>query len=355
MIQNFGFAPLDRWLLPAVCFLYESLPEIRPSFAAGPGRAPGSSRESGGFDSMKKCCLLAALLLLLSISAQAAVVRDDSLPPLPDASNPAAPQVFSDTTPQDKLEIWFGRVSVCDAIVIRCNGETMMIDGGNLGHVRHANLFLDTIGFSQADYLFSTHHHDDHIEAMESLVRRGLLKGKVYLTPYPRDYNVATHKKMQATVDSAGIEYRQLFDGDTLYLGGEENGALFQFFRWDGSTDPNYSSMFCKVTYKGSTILLMADVIGVAQQELARTRQDIPWDADVMKAGHHGYTPQEPALLDMITPELVVIPNSRTGADACVQQMIQRNIPWLVTNGGTIYLVTEGGADWRFSVDRVTY
>ena len=113
--------------------------------------------------------------------------------------------------------------------------------------------------------------------------------------------------------------------------------------------------MFCKITYKGSSVLLMADVIGTAQQELAKTRPDIPWKSDILKAGHHGYTQQDPDLLTMISPELCVIPNSRTGADACVRQMIRQNIPWLVTNGGTIYLVTEGGAEWRYSVDRAAF
>ena len=303
---------------------------------------------------MKKLCLPLVLLLLFSVSAQALVTRDDTMKPLPSASDPAAPQPFSDPSPQDKLEIWFGRVSVCDAFVVRCNGETMMIDGGNLSHVRHANLFINSIGLTSVDYLFNTHHHDDHIEAMESLVRRDLIKAKVFLTPYPRDYQNSYQKKMQATVDAKGIEYRQLSDGDTLYLGGE-NGALFRFFRWNGTTDPNGSSMFCKITYKGSSVLLMADVIGTAQQELAKTRPDIPWKSDILKAGHHGYTQQDPDLLTMISPELCVIPNSRTGADPCVKQMIQRNIPWLVTNGGTIYLVTEGGAEWLCSVDRVTF
>ncbi len=304
---------------------------------------------------MKKACILPVLLLLLfSLSARALVTRDDTMKPLPDADDPAAPQPFSDPTPQDRLEIWFGRVGVCDAFVIRCNGETMMVDGGNMFYVRHANLFINTIGLTAVDYLFNTHHHDDHIEAMESLVRRDLIKAKVFLTPYPRGFNNSYQKKMEATVDKKGIEYRQLSDGDTLYLGGED-GALFQFFRWDGSTDPNASSMFCKITYKGSSALLMADVIGIAQKTLAATRPDIPWKSDILKAGHHGYTPQDPALLAMISPELCVIPNSRAGADACVRQMISSGIPWLVTNGGTIYAVTEGGADWRFSVDRVTY
>ena len=61
---------------------------------------------------MKKFCLALVFLLLFSVSARALVTRDDAMKPLPDASDPAAPQPFSDPTPQDKLDIWFGRVGV---------------------------------------------------------------------------------------------------------------------------------------------------------------------------------------------------------------------------------------------------
>ena len=40
---------------------------------------------------------------------------------------------------------------------------------------------------------------------------------------------------------------------------------------------------------------------------------------DILKAGHHGYTQQDPDLLTMISPELCVIPNSRTGAARLVE------------------------------------
>ena len=305
---------------------------------------------------MKKLSLVLALALIICLcgSAGADVVRRDDLPPLPNPKDPSAPLPLSDRTPQKKLEIWCGRVSVCDAFVVRCQGEIMMIDGGNRAHVRATNLFIDSIGLSDVDYLFNTHHHDDHIEAQESLVRRGLLTARTFLSPYPRDYNVKTQKEMQDTVDKAGIEYRTIRDGDSMRLGGED-GALIQFFRWDGSEDANASSMMCRITYGDRSIFMMADVIGEAQRQLAQTRPDIPWKSDIMKVGHHGYTRQDPQLLSLIAPELCVIPNSRMGADDCVRQLNQKGIPWLVTNGGTIYLQTDGGADWYFSVDRVTF
>lgn len=294
------------------------------------------------------------ILLALPLSAGAAVIRTETLAVLPNAKDPAAPLPLDDKTPQPLLEIWFGRVSACDAIVVRCQGETMMIDGGDRPHVRLTNDFIDSLGLTKVDYLFNTHHHDDHIDAQESLVRRGLLSAKVFLSPYPRGYNVETQRRMEATVDKAGIEYRTLQDGDTMTLGGE-NGALIEFFRWSGSTDANYASMFCRITYGGRSVLLMADVIGLAQQQLAIERPDLPWKADVLKAGHHGYTRQDPALLAMIAPELCVVTNSRIGGDPTVQQMIKLEIPWLVTNGGTIYLRTDGGEDWLFNVKRHVY
>ncbi len=250
------------------------------------------------------------------------------------------------------LEIWFGRVNVCDCFVIRCNGETMMVDGGTLEHRGATQVLLDKLGITEVDYLFNTHHHDDHIEAQEYLVRKEMLNAGVFLTPYERDYNVDRQKKMQATVDSRGIPYRTMYHGDTIMLGGED-GALLQFFRWSGSTDANYSSMMCKVTYKDRSVFLMADVTGKAQKALAAEQLDtIPWDADIFKLGHHGYSRQDATLLEAISPDLCVVTNSKTGAAESIRQLEREKLEYRTTSAGTIYARTDGGEEWVYTQDK---
>lgn len=109
----------------------------------------------------------------------------------------------------------------------------------------------------------------------------------------------------------------------------------------------------CKITYGERSVFLMADVISAAQDALAMERlTDIPWKADVLKAGHHGYTRQNNDLIRAIDPELCIVTNSRLGGKETISQMEKLDIPVFLTNLGTIYLHTDGGENWYFSQDK---
>ena len=292
-------------------------------------------------------------LVFLSCASRADIIHIPEMPVYPSSSQehaPYNPKPLDDPGKDDLLEIWFGKVSVCDCIAIRCHGQTMLIDGGNRMNGGATIAFMNALRFTHADYLFNTHHHDDHIEMQEALLRRGLLTADVFLTPYPRNYNVELQQQMEATVLARGVEYRQVFDGDVLYLGGEK-GARVEFHRWTGSTNANYSSVFARITYGERSIWLMADVIGKAQKVLAKQRKDIDWKADLLKAGHHGYSRQDEKLLKKMSPELVIITSSQTSAKPTIEQMDIKKIPWLITNAGTIYMRTDGKQDWFWNQD----
>lgn len=261
-----------------------------------------------------------------------------------------APAPFTERT-DGLLELWFCRVSVCDAFFVRCNGETMMIDGGTFNTGKAALKVIDQLGLTGVDYLFNTHHDDDHLEMQKFLLQHDFT-AKVFLTPYERNYPVARQREMEKIVDAVGVEYRTIHDGDSMMLGGE-NGAKVQFFRWGGSTNPNFSSVMCKITFGERSVFMMADVISAAQDALAEERlTDIPWKADILKAGHHGYTRQNTALVQAIDPELCIVTNSKLGGEATISQMDKLGIPVILTNLGTIYLHTDGGENWYFSQDK---
>lgn len=186
---------------------------------------------------------LAALILLLTaaVSAYGEVVFIEDGPVFPLQSDVptesdvpsymAAPAPFTERT-DGLLELWFCRVSVCDAFFVRCNGETMMIDGGTFNTGKAALKVIGQLGLTGVDYLFNTHHDNDHLQMQKFLLQHDFT-AKVFLTPYERDYPVARQREMEKIVDAAGVEYRTVHDGDSMMLGGE-NGAKVQFFRWGG-------------------------------------------------------------------------------------------------------------------------
>lgn len=299
--------------------------------------------------------LLAMLLLCGSALAEVVFNEDLSAFPVQEGEGWAenGPLPFNvEESREGLLEIWFGRVSVCDCIVIRCNGETMMIDGGTKSFSNHTRTLLDNLGITHVDYLFNTHAHDDHIEAQELQVRKYNMQVGTFLSPYEQDYRNTLHQKMVATVTDKGIPYRTLHHGDTMMLGGDE-GALIEFFRWEDGPSLNYSSMMCKVTYKERSVFLTADVTGLAQQVMMdEYRDEIPWDSDIFKLGHHGYSRQEAALLEAVSPDLCIVTNSAKGAESSINQLKKLELEYRITNAGTIYARTDGGECWEYTQDK---
>jgi len=210
--------------------------------------------------------------------------------------------------------------------------------------------FLNRMNLTHVNYLFNTHHDNDHIEMQQFLLAHGF-EADEFLTPYERGYPVPAQLRMEALVDERKIPYHTVHDGDTMRLGGER-GALVEFFRWDGSTNANYASMMCKITLNNRSVFFLADVISIAQTALAKDRRDIPWRSDILKLGHHGYSRQCMELLQLIDPEMFVMTNTRLGGQKAYDQMARLKIPLLLTTQGTIYLNTDGGNAWHYTQDK---
>ena len=301
--------------------------------------------------------LVMSLCILCAGAVQAEVIFNPALHAFPTRAEDGswsqdAPMPFIQGEMGDGLlEIWFGRVSVCDCFIVRCNGEVMMIDGGKVANSPYSKLLLEKLGIDGVDYLFNTHHHDDHLAMQEYLLRTGFHAG-VFLTPYERGYPVADQQKMERTVDARGIPYKTLHHGDTMMLGGE-NGAQITFYRWTKNTNANYSSMMCRIVYGERSVYLMADVIGEAQKDLGENYLDaIPWDSDIFKLGHHGYNKQDPNLLSAISPELCIVTNSRVGGEPGISQLDRLGYKWVNTERGTIYARTDGKDNWEYIQDK---
>ena len=150
------------------------------------------------------------------------VVRDDQLSAFPVknadgtwAENRPIP-FDAEETREGMLEIWFGRVSVCDCFILRCNGETMMIDGGMIQHSAGTLYLLENLGITGVNYLFNTHHHDDHLEMQEYLLRK---KGFniVAITDNP-DAPVAKVAQYSICVPRRSYDYTDSFVTTTMLL-----------------------------------------------------------------------------------------------------------------------------------------
>ncbi|MDD4134027.1 MAG: hypothetical protein PHN46_02980, partial [Eubacteriales bacterium] len=88
----------------------------------------------------------------------------------------------------------------------------------------------------------------------------------------------------------------------------------------------NYRSMMLNITFGNRSILLTADVTGESLALLGEKYPEL-MDADILKSPHHGLNRLRTETYGHITPEAVIITNTRSGGENLANQFICRKIP----------------------------
>ena len=259
---------------------------------------------------------------------------------------------------QEKPEDWEERYLLriyalysldCDAFVLECDGETMVLDGGK--NENSLVPFLEEHNLQHPDMIFNSHPHDDHIDAVYNAIRHDRLTTDVFYSPFRENYSDAAdtfHQRTVKVLAEKGIPYRQVFNGDELALG----GARMKVYRYDGTTKkPNGGSMtindmsaVLRVRFGDASILLTADIGGTIQQMLAKDYGP-ELKSDILKAPHHGKNAVNGDLLRAVSPKLTVITGKVERTQACMKQLNWAGMAWKRTSYGNILMETDG-KDW---------
>ena len=271
--------------------------------------------------------LMMLFLPLCAFQAAAEVYVDADLP--------------EDWNSRDLLRLTVFRTGEGDAMLLQAGGESMMIDGGPFKFREKLRDALKERHIEHFKYLFSTHPHDDHIDGLRMLMYYGFTDYEI-LSPFPQNYNDDHQKSAVKQQTKSGIPYRQLKDGDKLTLGEAE----ITIHVWDQGSI-NARSAMARVTYRGSSLLLCADIIGDTQHYFLEHLPAEELKADVVKAPHHGLTPFVKDFLTAIDPGFIIITNytytGKTGKT--VGQAKSRSIPYKHSGDGTV-IAESDGTDW---------
>lgn len=263
----------------------------------------------------------------------------------------ARAQVFLSQPPAEwtagnVLEWTIFDVNEGDAMLLRCGGESMLVDGGPRPFRQSLREALQARGLEHMTYILSTHYHDDHIDGITSLFANGFTADE-YLHGYS-DSAIESNTRGRNTVNAAkknGVPVRRVGNGDTLTLG----EASIEIHQCTTILNTNARSLVLKVTYKESTILLCADIIGDAQHDFVENLPADALNADLIKMPHHAVTPAVPAFLDAVSPEAAIVTNcSGRVKRPSVNQLESRDLPVFYSGDGTVCAVTDG-VDWYVS------
>ena len=240
------------------------------------------------------------------------------------------------------LNIDFIDRGAADCILLRCGGESLLVDGGKYRLRDHLLHVFQTLGITHFTYMVNTHAHDDHIEGLISLLLRDYTPD-LYMSCYPDDYQGSDYQtRVRELLAEKNVPYLQIGDGYQFTLG----GATITVFRNETpNIDKTQHSIVLKVVFGDSSALLMADAIGRTQQYFLEHDDASVFKADVLKYPHHGYVNMDYTFLQAVDPSVCVITNSQSAAALADRQLAQRGTPRLFTNQGVVRMQTDG-ASW---------
>lgn len=312
---------------------------------------------------MKKYILLLmiALASLMLMTAQAELHLDQQ-----------APEEWNDRA--DIMRVTMVDVGRSDSMLIEIYGKSMLIDGGYAGNVNHLQDVLDRKGIKNLTWMVNTHPHDDHVDGMASLLRRGYT-ADVFVSPAKQDLSDTHQQAVVRALKKAKVPYFRAPDGHVIRMEpdsadqteenaeptkadaqpaqdgqvteaqAEEMPAVVLTLYHLNTRNLNDGSLLTRVEFGETSMLLMADLTRGPQDKYLKILKPEVLKADIVKAPHHGITPFSVPFLKVIDPQLVVIPNRPNQDTKLDNQCRKYHIPTRWSGGGDIIMHSDG-TDW---------
>lgn len=306
--------------------------------------------------------ILSLILALLLIISGALVGCDAGSPPQSPATSATSTVTTTQTDPPitsvvpqgSSIAVHFIDVGQADATLIICDGETMLIDGGNAADSNLIYTYLQKNSITHLDYVVASHAHEDHVGGLSGALSYATV-GTVY-SPVT-SYTTKAFKNFVAKVEAQGKTLTVPSVGDHFMLGSAEVTILGPVKNY---SNQNNTSIVLRIVYGELSFLFTGDMESDAETDLIESGACL--QSTVLKVGHHGsYTSNSYRFLREVAPTYGVISVGKDNSyghphesalsrfrDADVQLYrtdMQGDILCVSTDGKTVTFTTARNSD----------
>ena len=243
---------------------------------------------------------LAALVLAAALALSLAAC-DGNLPSVPGGSADAAsPPAAAAPGAAQPFEMHFIDVGQALSVLVECDGQFLLYDGGNVDDGSLVVSYLQKQGVEQLQYVFCSHAHEDHVGGLAAVMAK---------FPAGHAYSPVTDASTKCFQDfvkytrQQGLAVEVPAAGTVWQLGSATVTLLGPVAQYDQT---NNTSLVLRIDYGATSFLLTGDMESDAERDLVNSGANLK--ADVLQVGHHGSSTSTSYLfLNAVLPEMGVI------------------------------------------------
>lgn len=247
--------------------------------------------------------------------------------------------------------IHFLDVGQADAAVILCDGEVLMIDGGNADDSSFVYSYLkNTLGISHIDTMIATHPHEDHIGGLSGALNACSV-GTLY-SPVTQ-YDSKVFSSLLKYAGKQGLSLTVPSVGDTFSVGSASVTFLAPVHSYD---EPNDMSLVVRIQYGDTSFLFTGDAEWDSEHDMISNGAEL--SSTLLKVGHHGSASSTSyVFLREIMPQYAVISvgaNNSYGhpTDDALSRLRDADVELFRTDMQGTIICTSDGQNLAFSTEK---
>ena len=197
------------------------------------------------------------------------------------------------------LTVHFLDVGQGDAILIQCDNEAMLIDGGPNSASQYVYSYLQQ-HVDSLDCIVATHPDADHIGGVAAALNA--VPVEVIFSPV-EEWDTAVFEDVVKYAELQGTPIIIPYEGDVFALGGADITILHC---WPEAWSSNDMSICLRLDYGYTSFVFTGDAESMSEYMMIDSGMQL--HADVLKVGHHGSASSStPEFIDAVNPTYAVI------------------------------------------------